>query len=726
MQLDFTYNKLNKAGILSNNRELGKVLVQLEREIAKIINQAKIKYPSDYPARNIYARNTSLKNKIDRVLEEFSDNTLASIDDGIKAQWTLGNDKNDDIIKQVAGYTPLADPKIIESMQGLNLLALDSFITRKQAGLNLSQRVWNIANVQNQELLELYLGSGITQGRSAQKVSQDIRQLLNEPEKLFRRVRDKDGNLVLSAAAKQYHPGRGVYRSSAKNAKRLAANEINMAFHNSDFQRRQKLPFVKGVLVRLSAAHPRQDICFTNWNYKLITPDGWKTLNKISVGDTVLTHKGRYRKVLKIHKSTVYEVNKTEISFKNSYDSRSKTYKIAATDNHPFLINGEWAPISKIKIGDKVKMLAGKCKWCGKVIPFDRDYCSKSCASKQTAKGQWKNEKHRESVSKKAKKRCKGGIPYFKEWTDSGKNINNLINPETQKKAHARSKITMAVKAKNGTHPFQQIENRIKGNQSLARNRNNSFIERKMEWLLKEKGIDYEHSYMFMRNEMRSNGNGEQKRFYVIDFVIPEHKIAIECDGEYWHKDRKIADKIRQSEIEKEGFTFLRFPGEQIRNNLKSCSESIDRLMMNHKREYKFMEIEITNMRHYTQSQITPITKWNFEIEEDNSYVINGFVVHNCDALKGAYPRGFIFEGWHALCFCYTTTLLASRSEVIQFLKTGEIDKRQRVRSIPRVAKTYIKKNGEKLQGLKHKPYFLRKNFTTDLKLKKKVLQRSD
>ena len=40
MQLDFTYNKLNKAGILSNNRELGKVLVQLEREIAKIINQA--------------------------------------------------------------------------------------------------------------------------------------------------------------------------------------------------------------------------------------------------------------------------------------------------------------------------------------------------------------------------------------------------------------------------------------------------------------------------------------------------------------------------------------------------------------------------------------------------------------------------------------------------------------------------------------------------------------
>lgn len=261
MLLDYEYNRLNNAQILAKNRELIRVFNELESELSKVINQAKIKYPTDFPTRNIYARNTSLKNKIERVLKEYNTKALASISDGIKAQWTLGNDKNDAIIQQVSKYTTLTDPKVIEMMQGLNLAALDQFITRKTAGMNLSQRIWDIQVAQNRELLELYLGSGITRGRSAQKVSQDIRQLLNEPDKLFRRVRDKDGKLVLSAAAEAYHPGRGVYRSSAKNAKRLAATEINMAFHNADFLRRQELPFVKGILVKLSASHPQEDIC---------------------------------------------------------------------------------------------------------------------------------------------------------------------------------------------------------------------------------------------------------------------------------------------------------------------------------------------------------------------------------------------------------------------------------------------------------------------------------
>jgi len=261
MLLDTEYKRLNDAQILAKNSALTKVFKNLESELTTVINQAKIKYPTDFPTRHIYAHNLSLKNKLDRVLVEYNNNALASITDGINAEWALANGKNDAIIKQISKYTTLADPKVIESMRGLNLVALDQFISRKTAGLNLSQRVWNIQVAQNQEMLETYLASGITRGRSAQKISQDIRQLLNEPEKLFRRVRDKNGKLVLSKAAAAYHPGAGVYRSSAKNARRLAATELNMAFHNADFLRRQKLPFVKGILVKLSAAHPRDDIC---------------------------------------------------------------------------------------------------------------------------------------------------------------------------------------------------------------------------------------------------------------------------------------------------------------------------------------------------------------------------------------------------------------------------------------------------------------------------------
>ena len=45
---------------------------------------------------------------------------------------------------------------------------------------------------------------------------------------------------------------------------------------------------------------------------------------------------------------------------------------------------------------------------------------------------------------------------------------------------------------------------------------------------------------------------------YSIDIVISSSKIAIEYDGSYWHQDQE-ADNKRQKEIEKEGWTFLRY-----------------------------------------------------------------------------------------------------------------------------------------------------------------------
>jgi hypothetical protein len=83
-------------------------------------------------------------------------------------------------------------------------------------------------------------------------------------------------------ATKDYHPGAGVYRSSYKNALRLARTETNMAYHLSDSARRSQIPFILGVRVVLSGAHPRYDICdslkgdypkgfvFTGWHPQCI------------------------------------------------------------------------------------------------------------------------------------------------------------------------------------------------------------------------------------------------------------------------------------------------------------------------------------------------------------------------------------------------------------------------------------------------------------------------
>ena len=114
--------------------------------------------------------------------------------------------------------------------------------------------------------IETSLAEGLAEGRSAAELSRTIRQDLREPERLYRRVRDKNGILQLSKPAKAYHPGAGVYRSSYKNALRLTRTEINVSYAEADFERWQRLDFVIGYEVRLSNnhtcnGHPFTDIC---------------------------------------------------------------------------------------------------------------------------------------------------------------------------------------------------------------------------------------------------------------------------------------------------------------------------------------------------------------------------------------------------------------------------------------------------------------------------------
>ena len=124
----------------------------------------------------------------------------------------------------------------------------------------ISEAVWKQSEQARAEM-ELALSVALKSGTSADNFSREIRGYLNEPNKLFRRVRDEFGNLVLSKAAAAYHPGRGVYRSSYKNARRLAATEINMAYRKADFDRWQKMKFVVGIHIELSREHPYYDMC---------------------------------------------------------------------------------------------------------------------------------------------------------------------------------------------------------------------------------------------------------------------------------------------------------------------------------------------------------------------------------------------------------------------------------------------------------------------------------
>ena len=103
--------------------------------------------------------------------------------------------------------------------------------------------------------MEMGLDLGIRNGLSADQISRDLRQYLQHPDMLFRRVRDEHGILHLSKRAAAFHPGQGVYRSSYLNARRLAVTETNAAYRTADHERWQNLDFVVGIEIHLSGNH---------------------------------------------------------------------------------------------------------------------------------------------------------------------------------------------------------------------------------------------------------------------------------------------------------------------------------------------------------------------------------------------------------------------------------------------------------------------------------------
>lgn len=206
---------------------------------------------SDYP---------SVQERINDLMRSIGQGLRVVIETGDREEWMLACEKNDEMVDLITSSTGIPKDIILQWKQP-NLEALSAFQQRKSAGMFLSDRVWRITEQFKQEL-ELALDLGLGEGKSAAALSRDVRKYLNEPNRLFRRVRDKHGVLRLSKAAMAYHPGQGVYRSSYKNALRLTATENNIAYRMADSERWKQIPFVIGIRISISHnSHPVVDIC---------------------------------------------------------------------------------------------------------------------------------------------------------------------------------------------------------------------------------------------------------------------------------------------------------------------------------------------------------------------------------------------------------------------------------------------------------------------------------
>lgn len=184
------------------------------------------------------------KGRSDKLIRDLSQKILSEVQSSVSYAWGLSERKYDELEKSIKG-------KVSSFHQER---ALQAFLDRRDGGLGLSDRVWRVTEQAKQEI-EMALDLGLRKGQDAASLARTLQESLNEPSLLFRRVRDEHGELHLSSRAKAYHPGRGVYRSSYKNALRLTATETNIAYRTADYLRVQELDFVRGIRVNLSKNH---------------------------------------------------------------------------------------------------------------------------------------------------------------------------------------------------------------------------------------------------------------------------------------------------------------------------------------------------------------------------------------------------------------------------------------------------------------------------------------
>ena len=202
-----------------------------------------------------FDKHPSAKKRVEAMMAGLHKRMQVIIEQGVRTEWALANNKTDDLIKRVYGKSLETMPEELKRLLlSNNEDAREAFVRRKEQGLGLSDRVWQYTD-QFKEEVEMGLDIGIRGGKSADELSRALRGYLREPNKLFRLVRDEHGQLKLSARAKAYHPGQGVYRSSYKNALRLAATETNIAYRTADHERQKALYFVVGIDVLLSGNH---------------------------------------------------------------------------------------------------------------------------------------------------------------------------------------------------------------------------------------------------------------------------------------------------------------------------------------------------------------------------------------------------------------------------------------------------------------------------------------
>ncbi|MEW6096251.1 MAG: DUF559 domain-containing protein [bacterium] len=188
----------------------------------------------------------------------------------------------------------------------------------------------------------------------------------------------------------QYETNTEVYNLAVEKAHHYIAN--GFVVHNCDVcpEIAEKSPYTRDTLPFMPGDGSTP--CFFNaGKVKVLTQEkGYMPLPKVKEGMNVLSHTGKFRKVLNHTKFNVENCNAVILT----YEVGNEIRKVTVTPDHLFLSDLSWVRADQLKVGDKLVRMGKKCKReeCSTIFNFrkNRDvnkiYCSSVCLCKAEGK----------------------------------------------------------------------------------------------------------------------------------------------------------------------------------------------------------------------------------------------------------------------------------------------------------------------------------------------------
>ncbi len=182
--------------------------------------------------------------RVNELLKSKSKQIEVLIDKSVEKHWNIAEKKNKIFLqKQKVSPNPI---------HARNAEGFLGFQNRK--GRKLSSKVWKYTSQFKQEI-EMYIDLAIKEGTPANQLASKLKKYVRTPEIAQQKYIERNGVKELIKNIKVARSGQGVYRSSYKNAQRLARTEINRAYRIADIERWKTIDGIIGYEIKRSK-HP--------------------------------------------------------------------------------------------------------------------------------------------------------------------------------------------------------------------------------------------------------------------------------------------------------------------------------------------------------------------------------------------------------------------------------------------------------------------------------------